>query len=72
MKDTLNKPIEFICATYSTEGLEKLLPTLKETCNIAAVFDELTMRLSSGIEVDVDWLDEKMKEDEWVWRKDNK
>ena len=44
MDDQLNKPIEWICATYSTEGLEKLLPLLQSQYNIAAVCDELTMR----------------------------
>ena len=45
MKDTLNKPIEYICATYSTEGLQKLIPTLKDPYNIVAIYDELTQRL---------------------------
>ena len=44
MKDTLNQPIEYICATYSTEGLEALFVALKDPFNIAAVADELSMR----------------------------
>ena len=71
MKDTLNKPIEYICATYSFEGLEKLLITLQEPCNIAAVCDELAMRINSDAERDIGWLDDKMKEGEWVWRKED-
>ena len=54
MKDTLNKPIEYICATYSFEGLQKLLPHLNEAANIAAVCDELTMRVSSELEEEND------------------
>ena len=50
MKDILTKPIEYICATYSFEGLQKLLPHLKEAANIASVCDELTMRLEVELE----------------------
>ena len=59
MKDELNKPIEFICATYSFEGLEKLLVTLKNPYNIAAVCDELAMRITSETETDIDYLEKK-------------
>ena len=49
MKDRLTKPIEWICATYSFEGLQRLLPTLQEAANIASVCDELAMRVSSEL-----------------------
>ena len=49
MKDRLTKPIEWICATYSFEGLQKLLPVLQEPANIASVCDELYMRLTSEL-----------------------
>ena len=49
MKDKLEKPIEYICATYSFEGLQKLLPVLKEPANLASVCDELYMRLTSEL-----------------------
>ena len=49
MKDRLNKPIEYICATYSFEGLQKLLSSLKDANNIAAVADEITMRVRSEL-----------------------
>ena len=61
MKDRLTKPIEYICATYSFEGLQKLLPTLQEAANIASVCDELAMRVSSELEEDI-----KPGFDEWV------
>ncbi len=44
-KDTLHKPIEYICATYSDEGLQNLLKVLNDWNNIAAVADELSMRI---------------------------
>ena len=47
MKDTLNKPIEWICGHYSWDGLVKLLPVLKDPINVAAVLDELTQRNNS-------------------------
>lgn len=49
-QDKLNEPIEFICATYSFNGLRKLLRRLDNPYNIASVCDELTMRVSSEIE----------------------
>ena len=49
MKDNLNKPIFYICATYSFEGLQKLLPQMKEAANIASICDELFMRLTSEL-----------------------
>ena len=48
--DRLNKPIEYICATYSFEGLQNLLPHLNCEFNIAAVCDELAMRLSTELQ----------------------
>ena len=59
MKDKLNKPIEYICATYSFEGLEKLLPVLNDPFNIAAVCDELAMRITSETETDIDYMEKK-------------
>ena len=49
MKDNLTKPIEYICATYSFEGLQKLLPHMQEAANIASICDELYMRLTSEL-----------------------
>ena len=60
MKDRLNKPIEYICATYSFEGLQKLLPVLQEAANIAAVCDELHMRVDSELQ------QEGVSFDEWI------
>ena len=44
-KDTLKEPIEYICATYTYNGLKNILPTLTEPCNITSIIDELTMRM---------------------------
>ena len=66
MKDRLTKPIEYICATYSFEGLQKLLPHLQEAANIASVCDELTMRVSSELEEeDKDLFDEWLNQGNW-------
>ncbi len=43
-KDIIRSPIETICANYSTDGLNKLLPFLKDPYNVASVVDELAMR----------------------------
>ena len=40
----ITEPIEWICATYSDQGLIALLPVLTNQFNIAAVMDELHMR----------------------------
>ena len=50
MTDKLNKPIEYVCATYSFECLQNLLPHLNCEFNIAAVCDELSMRLSTELQ----------------------
>ena len=51
-RDNLHKPIEWICATYSFDGLKALLPYLNEACNIASVADELHMRTLSEVELE--------------------
>ncbi len=60
--DKLNEPIEYICAHYSTEGLYALLPFLKCEYNVAAVMDELTMRIPQELsETEEEYPD-------WNWR----
>ena len=63
--DRLNKPIEYICATYSFEALQKLLPHLNSEFNIAAVADELAMRLSSELEETNSTFDDWLAEQDW-------
>ena len=65
MKDRLTKPIEYICATYSFEGLQKLLPTLQEAANIASVCDELAMRIDSELQQDGVTFDEWIQTGNW-------
>ena len=65
MKDRLTKPIFYICATYSFEGLQNLLPHLQEAANIAAVCDELHMRVDSELQQEGVSFDEWMQTGNW-------
>ena len=43
----LNKPIEWICANYSWDGLIKLLLVTTDEIQVAAILDELVQRNNS-------------------------